>query len=740
MIFFFFAILVYLEEDNIARAYFRVQPLMTQDGPLGPMTADFPDEGFLRIVPDKNEQHTFKERMRTLCGLCVMDLRFQPAEANKIRTNKNYSPTRGETNQYIVYSDAVRALPDDLLYQVVAESDVSSASTPFVYIRNGANIQGPFRRDNAQPAGEITQLPPDSCEIHAVTVSGQELLFFWPRAEAPAPRAEAALPLEGPAAPVETPAPAAEFRPIRPAKPAEPAVAPEPPQAAETAEGAAPGPKMNAFDQIQSLNVSVSEKANLLYQPSAAPTPPPSEQPARSLTGTKLYQAPQRAMPRRAHNPLMEAVESQRYAARMDGRLESRYEAPGATLPQNTELRDVNNPVDALKRLLQSMSLSPETQRQAVDVVLAQSGMRAMLSRGLAQQTNDLTLAAIQSQLQELEAERLMTLMQLDDVKKNLAAAHEEALGKLNMAEQKKLDQLHIAQQNAQNSLNELNKAIEPLENKRQELTEKIQEMQGALESKPHFLCPPAGGDASKDELIARVDQCLKAAGFQAEPGDAQAMLTALALTDQDAFLEIRSATCDDAAQGFQAFAAALGTSVVEFKKYWQAVIVPGGNAPLFVQSGSVRHPLIINTAIEVLGQSAEYGNDVWMAPYAFIPLYPNAQALPQALPVFPAVSLACVRQKMLSDSPLADETKAVILSLRKALTDLDHPLPLRAVAQISRFIAATQKELKGGVGEAIDRAACLYVAPHLLDFGVDLEPIKPLLAAMPRTMKALKL
>ena len=170
------AVLVYLEEDNIARAYFRVQPLMTQDGPIGPVNADYPDDGFLRIVPDKIEQHTFKERMRTLIGLCLVDLRFFPLDANKIRTNKNYSPSRGETNQFIVYSDAVRSLPDDLVYQVVGENEVKNASTPLVYIRNGANIQGPFRREDGQSVGETAQLPPDSGEIHSLTVNGQRLV------------------------------------------------------------------------------------------------------------------------------------------------------------------------------------------------------------------------------------------------------------------------------------------------------------------------------------------------------------------------------------------------------------------------------------------------------------------------------------------------------------------------------------------------------------------------------------
>lgn len=156
------AVLVYLEEDNIARAYFRIQPLLTEEGSVAAQAgAEFPDDGFLRIVPDKNEQHTFKERMRSMCGLCLLDLRFLPPEANKIRTNKNYSPVRGETNQFIVYSDAVHAMPENLFFQVVSEENVSAAHTPQVYIRKGANIQGPFQRSDGQPVGETMQLPPD---------------------------------------------------------------------------------------------------------------------------------------------------------------------------------------------------------------------------------------------------------------------------------------------------------------------------------------------------------------------------------------------------------------------------------------------------------------------------------------------------------------------------------------------------------------------------------------------------
>ncbi len=728
------AVLVYLEEDNIARAYFRVQPLMTQDGPIGPVTAEYPDDGFLRIVPDKNEQHTFKERMRSLTGLCLVDLRCFPLDANKIRTNKNYSPSRGESNQFIVYSDAVRSLPEDLLFQVVGEGEVKNAFTPQVYIRNGANIQGPFRREDGQSVGETAQLPPDSAEIHTLTVNGQENLFYWPRKVQAPPKPETQ-PIHS--QPVPAPAPVSAPEPVFPAAPAAPA-APrlDPPAPAPAPEA----PQPNAFEQIQSLNEQLGERANRLNVPSD-PTPVDflAEQPSKPLVGTRLYQTPQRQLPpRRAHNPLMEAVENQRYASRY----ESRYEAPGATIPMNTELKEVHNPADALKRALQGMSHSPETQRQAADVILAQSGMRITLSKALAHETNDLTLAAMQSQLQELEAERLMTLMQLDDAKKNLAAAHEEALGRLNMAEQKKVDQLHIAQQNAQNALDKLNKIIDPLEKKRQAAAEYLTAANAGLPDRQTcFICPPVGGTAAKAEMIERVEKCMKAAGFLMEEGDALTLLTAFALSAGNNEWSLYAEAEDDGVYGMRAFAAALGTKSVPFGKYDQYVVIPGGNAPVFMDCSGhpVSHPLVFFTACDRIGAPAEEGSG-WMTPHCTVSLYTDPAALPQPLPQYGPVSMECIKNEMLAETPLTDETRKVIAALRSAAAETGHPMPLGTVELLARFIAVTQNEFKGGVAEAIDRACSLYVTAHILDYGLDKEAMKPQLAAMPRTLKALKL
>lgn len=690
-------VLVYLEEDNIARAYFRIKPLMTQEGPVGDTKADYPDDGYLRIVPDRNEQHTFKERMRGMCGLCMMDLRDLPPEANKIRTNKNYAPARGETNQYIIYSDAVRALPDSLVFQVVPEGGLPTASTAQVYIRNGANIQGPFDRESGQPVGETAQLPPDSGEIHSVTVNGQDLLFYWPKT--------ASAPAQSAPAPEEKPENAEEKKEApAPAAPKE-----------EKAD-----PQKNAYEQIQAMNVAPSATANRLHDASSAAVMDfAPEQPQRPLTGTRLYQTPQKQVsPRRAHNSLMEVVDRERYAAR--------YEAPGATLPQSAELKEVANPADALKRALTGMWQSLESQKQAVDVVLAHPGMRVMLAKAVAHEANDLTVAAMHSQLQELEAERLMTLMQLDDAKKNLAAAREEALNKLTAEEQKKLDRLTAAQQTAQEALEELRKEIEPL---RKQADESIETLQSDLCASYRLIQPALGQDADQDALISRVDAAMKAAGFLMEEGDALAILTAYALSGGE--WTFCAAAEEDARLAFSAFAAALGVPFIELGAA-DPVILPGGDAPVLINGlPSAAHPLLSGCSYESLDALEQ---DSFSPAFPCVPFTADLTALPGKLPAYPPVSKQAVIRAMVREGDLSEDTKAVIASLRKSLSEAGRPLPLEAVGQMCRFIVCTQNSLKGGVAEAIDRAVCLYAASYLQD----MEDLKPLLAAMPRTLRVL--
>ena len=86
-----------IEEDNPQKSYFRFMPLILaeQDGyrPVD-MRDQLPENGCIRIVPDKNESSRFKARMRRVGRYCAVDLREHPEENDKIRPKKIITETK----------------------------------------------------------------------------------------------------------------------------------------------------------------------------------------------------------------------------------------------------------------------------------------------------------------------------------------------------------------------------------------------------------------------------------------------------------------------------------------------------------------------------------------------------------------------------------------------------------------------------------------------------------------------
>lgn len=181
-----------LEEDNLAKALFRVRPLLTAEGPvvLEDME-ELADEGWLRIVPDKQEQYTFKDRMRTLGQLCMIRLSPLPEDVSKLRPNKNYAPQKGESNQYVLYSDVVTAVNDLAIFEVLTEPMRRQPLTEHYYLRQGGHIQGPYQRGTGEPVDALSCIAPDSDRLYACSLpDGRECLFYWHEMELP-PQAEA---------------------------------------------------------------------------------------------------------------------------------------------------------------------------------------------------------------------------------------------------------------------------------------------------------------------------------------------------------------------------------------------------------------------------------------------------------------------------------------------------------------------------------------------------------------------
>ena len=124
-----------LEEDNPLKSYFRLKPLLVEsDGKYEIFEggATYPEDGCIRIVPDKNESSHFKARMRRMGRYCVLDLREHAGANDKIRPNKNYKNDESENNAYIIYSDVVREPAEDMIFEIVAaqEGDAWEGSAP----------------------------------------------------------------------------------------------------------------------------------------------------------------------------------------------------------------------------------------------------------------------------------------------------------------------------------------------------------------------------------------------------------------------------------------------------------------------------------------------------------------------------------------------------------------------------------------------------------------------------------
>lgn len=178
-------ILAFLQEDDARRVLFRVRPLLTEHGAFPPEEVEeLKNEGYLRIAPDRLEQYTFKERMRSLGSLCLINLVGTDAALGKVRPNKNYAPDRNEPNRYIIYSDAITALPEDLLYEVVSEDKSAGALTGQYYLRSGGRISGPYCKSGTLSCPASHTLMPDNDRLFLVEMPDKtNRMFYWPQTE-----------------------------------------------------------------------------------------------------------------------------------------------------------------------------------------------------------------------------------------------------------------------------------------------------------------------------------------------------------------------------------------------------------------------------------------------------------------------------------------------------------------------------------------------------------------------------
>lgn len=727
----------YLEEDNIQRAYFRVRPLLTLEGDVRQEAVQlWPNEGGLRIVPDRNEQHTFKVRMRTLGSYCVVDLRGQPTEAGKIRTNKNFRPERGEVNQYILYSDTVHGLPENTFYQLLdGKADdygtlAESSITPLFYIRQDDTIYGPVKK--AEPV-----LPVPAEEMAAVLFeipcpdNINRTILCVDDTPAPAlPRPEATESTE----PAEAePSPATKTEAATPEKKETTATVKEAPTPSE--EALPIGESLQILDETQKhedtlkqLDQPVSEGANLLKQPETSISAvQAAAKPNGPLTGTPLVRTPLHVSVQQNKNRTQEVISSQWSVGK--------YEPPVQNLPNGTALHAVQNPVEAACTQLREAWNASSAHGQLTDFILSLDGIRTKLETKLCNGSNvTIMQRVLRDRLQDLEAERLTALCELDRAHRDLDAYKQEIITGMAARITRETEQLESKRQSAETFVADLKTEVNALTLQRDALLAKVHELQSntlpeavaKLVTEAHMsapmtgvplrMTPVSGINADAEAMIARLCDVCKASGIALERNQAIAMLTLLAISPR---IGLSCPTPAPVATLVKNIMAAFGWTSSYAHQYTAEQhpmigLRPVDTTPAVLMTSLSNYApvpgaakLTLSRNASSLVRNAAYDACQWpilmLSALAFVPeLKPSESIQP--------VSLASVQQFANQEAVSDAELDAILAPILNAAA----PLSGAARKEMYRFISICAGLMEGGLPVAADWGMMLWLVPAL--------------------------
>ena len=720
--------MAFLEEDNAQRAFFRLRPLLNS---VGPCTQEelsiLPDEGFVRIVPDKNEQANFKDRMRTLGHLCMIDLTPFPPEANKIRTNKNYAPERGEKNQYILYSDVIHALPESLVYEVASAETaeeipekVSLLLTPLKYARVQDQWYGPIG-----PGLEIAAAADALLEKHLHNITfpdGKHHIFYWPVKEA----------LERVIAVDEEPFAAAS-------------------QAVKEEE-----PHLVVMDASIAQSIGYS-RAPVVQMPIRAAVPEDV-----ALLGTPLYaNAVPHVRLNRTRNPLHEVVDAQWRAAK--------YDAPSAQLQQGANLRHVDNPLERFKEIAEEAWAIPEAQQQVLEALLVLPGMQKRLEKMFhAGEPDSLLVASMRHQLQELEAERLALLVQLDKAKENKAAFREEVLAAAQQEHTTRLKQLREEIAACQEAEAALTKQLQELIDQRNALQSVCDELtRGDLPVRlqafakgcqlslyksplPLRLSPAIGTKAQPASMITALQEAFVKEWSPLKQEDAVHFLTLFALCPK---IQLVHPSLAETARFARLCTEALGlkTAFAVQSCPDQSIVVDARGcamSPVCVAtphvcpedgSDSLKTLLLSKSPTAYLNHLS-YELAPW--PVLILPeASQNFKTLPssQSGEALPPISMESLRDFSCPQGAISQEILRWLGELKEAMAAAQQPLPWAVGRVMTDYLSAAGTRMQGGIAAAADYAFLAWIVPLALAQEKLLKALRPLLPSLPRSGEVLR-
>ncbi len=429
----------FLQEDNPQKFFFRVSPLIIKEENGYQIVEDarqeFLEDGFIRIVPDKNEMSHFKTRMRSLGRYCLLDLRRHTGENDKIRPNKNHAGENGDRNAFIVYSDVItRVDPRFMAEAVTPDQDglFPVPGTPLVAVMQEGVVCGIYAWENSSEAAcivgdSLTEADLSEAAAHLITLSVDNTptqllidLAAWgvnngqeDSAEETAPEkseasAEEAVKAE-PEKTVERPGEKIAERPVEKAaeRPA-PKTAAEKPETEKNAEPAKPWLQHTTyvFPRVMS-SAKLSPRAQSLQQQSGF-------NPQRSAS-------------------IKDVID--------DLWRQSRLDQLGHPVPPEASAEPVVSPIDKAMNALREAWALPEARASLVTALLKLDDLDNALGVGeaAAQARRD---RESEQQFNRLEADRLKILCEIDELKKMRADKRAELVNELKRAHASEMTQL----------------------------------------------------------------------------------------------------------------------------------------------------------------------------------------------------------------------------------------------------------------------------------------------------------
>mgnify|MGYP000975095456 FL=1 len=778
--------LAYVEEDNKQRVIFRVVPLCTREGvSFHDASEDFPDEGSLRIVPDKREQSTFKERMRDISGLCAIHLVNDGAkELIKVRQNRNYAPDAGEKNKLAIYSDVVCEFAEDGCFEVVQPGqDASGALTHKVIIQKDKVLYGPVLKEEASSASLDSLHPFGNDRFLLQNIQndllGSRMIYWDPEAiinwrqrrNAMRRKEKAEEKAELDADMLTASAPAVEetqpdtkpqqtvvrektVEPRKRAEKNEKAEKKETPDKTEKTEKdrvtentALPiGTKLDILDQqltfdqqISRLDQGIGSTANRLTMDE---TPSEEEEPEiiSHFNGTPLVPSAKPITKSAARPESMHHVVEQQLFQNNEGENRSIY-------------RMVENPIDSLNRCLDYVWQNADMRSQAIEKLSEnETFMRDMLQIFRRRGLNTQASAAAQEQLAEIEAERLSLLMQLDTAKQNAKQYREEAIASLSQklrAESEKLKNEIQALEKTKKKLTDETQVLSQ-QNARQTIdffSQNMQCMSGAGEERI-MLSPVIGCHYEASELAEKLRVHMNESGYGINEDDAMGLLIYFSVNDT---LCLCAATEADAARFAQVMLESFGLQSVSGtilpESYVEVVsILPedGQRTPtVTIQSLGTESMSIYGHKTLYLATSHQIEN----YSTAGLPAHPIVH-VPTAIKRafgrvedFQAVQPASLSSFMdiRSDThPMLSEADKWFAELKARIEKEEFAVPRATLIDMRRFIEVATRKVRGGFLAAADSAVCHWLVPAIRLGQIKPEHFASIVAGLPRAMRLL--